>query len=72
MNELLEKYLQGDMSAISLIRALSGVFNPEFATDILVLICQITRVEQGDLSKEVFRSMYTREEESEDTDEKSN
>jgi hypothetical protein len=34
------------------------MFNPDHAVDILTIICQITRIEQGDLDKETFKSMY--------------
>lgn len=53
-----ESYLNGEISAISLIRTLSGIFRPEYSSDLLVMICAITRVEEGDLTKDDFRSIY--------------
>lgn len=58
MRKLLESYLNGEVTAISLIRTLSGMFNPEHAVNILALICQITRIEEGDLDKETFRDIW--------------
>jgi len=58
LKELLEKYLEGKVTAVRTIRALSGVFNPDQAVDILTLICSITRVEEGDLDKETFRHIW--------------
>lgn len=56
--ELCEQYLNGDITALSLIRTVSGAFPPKMAVDLLVLICAITRVEDGDLDKETFQSIY--------------
>jgi hypothetical protein len=58
LKDLLEKYLNGQMTAIHLIRVLSGMFNPDHAINILALICQITRIEEGDLDKETFREIW--------------
>jgi hypothetical protein len=58
MKELLTKYLNGQTDAISVIRTLSGMFNPDYAIDILAIICAITRVEQGDMDKETFKSVF--------------
>lgn len=62
IKELLEDYLSGKTTAIKAIRALSGAFHPEQAVNILALVCSITRVEEGDLDKETFRSMFLEEE----------
>jgi len=58
LKEAINKYANKEMDAISLIRILSGVFNPDHAISMLVLICQITRIEQGDLDIEDFKAMY--------------
>lgn len=58
MKELLLKYINGETDAISVIRTLSGMFNPDYAVDILAIICSITRVEQGDMDKETFKSVF--------------
>lgn len=58
MKELLINYLDGKTDAIQTIRTLSGMFNPDHAVAILSLICSITRVEQGDLDKELFKELY--------------
>lgn len=59
--QLLENYLDGKTDAISTIRAISGAFNPDFAVDLLALICAITRIEQGDLEKDLFRQLWMAE-----------
>lgn len=61
MRELLERYLKGETDAISVIRTCSGMFDPKYAITLLTLICSITRVEQGDLDKETFRSLWLAE-----------
>jgi len=58
LQSLLEDYINGRSDAITTIRTISGVFNPEISTNLLALICSITRVEQGDLSKEIFIEMF--------------
>jgi len=62
IKDLLKEYLDGDTDAINVIRTLSGIFPPEAAIDHLALICQITRIEQGDMEKETFEAMYFKEE----------
>lgn len=62
MKELLEQYLSGEVTAISVIRRLSGIFRPEAAIALLTLICSITRVEEGDLDKETFRELWIKSE----------
>lgn len=57
MKELLEKYLNKEITAIHTIRTLSGIVNPDYAIDILVIVCQITRMEEGDLDADTFRAM---------------
>ena len=56
--EVLLSYLNKETDAISTIRTLSGMFNPEAAVPLLAVICSITRIEQGDMDPEVFRSIY--------------
>lgn len=58
IRDLLEEYLQGKLDAISLIRRISGAFDPDHAIDLLSLVCFITRVEQGDLDKDTFRKLW--------------
>ena len=58
VNELLLSYIEGETDAISAIRALSGIFDPNVAINYLVIICQITRIEQGDLEKDLFVKLY--------------
>ena len=56
--EQLQEYLDGKISAISMIRMLSGMFNPQHAITILAIICSITRVEEGDMDREFFKSYF--------------
>jgi len=57
VKELIENYINGKTDAITVIRTLSGAFNPDHAIDILLIICMITRVEQGDLEKDLFKEL---------------
>lgn len=45
-------------TALELIRTISGVFNPDSAVDLLVLVNQVTRLECGDLDIETFKSVW--------------
>ncbi len=58
MVELIGDYVDDKVTAINFIRTLSGAFNPSHAVSILALICAICRVEEGDLDKETFRSLF--------------
>lgn len=58
MRELLTNYLDNKTDAISTIRTLSGMFNPDYAVDILAVICSITRVEQGDMDRDAFKEVF--------------
>jgi hypothetical protein len=58
MKEMLNDYLDKKTDAITVIRKLSGMFNPDYAIDILSIICTITRHEQGDIETETFREIY--------------
>lgn len=57
IKDLLTEYVEGDTDAISVIRQLSGAFNPDHAVDILAIICTISRTEQGDVEKEDLLSI---------------
>ena len=54
IRELLEEYIEGSRDGIDVIRMMTGAFNEKSMMSILVLVNQVTRCEQGDLSKEVF------------------
>jgi len=56
--ELMKQYFVGELDAISLIRMLSGMFDPKHAVHWLTLICAITRHEQGDISTEDFNEVW--------------
>ena len=58
IKDLMKQYFTGDLDAISLIRMLSGMFDPSKATTLLTLICTITRHEQGDITTETFNSVW--------------
>jgi len=58
LKDLMTQYFKGEMDAISLIRILSGMFNPEQAVNILTLICTITRHEQGDIDTDTFNAVW--------------
>lgn len=52
--DLVDQYVNEDITALETIRVLSGVFNPDNAIDLLAIINQICRVDSGDLPKELF------------------
>jgi hypothetical protein len=58
LKEELLRYCNKEKDAISLIRGLSGMFNPDHAVDLLMIICCITRIEQGDLDVETFKKLF--------------
>ena len=58
MKELLNDYLNKKIDAISTIRRLSGMFNPDHAVTVLSLVCTITRHEQEDIDTETFRAVW--------------
>lgn len=58
IKETLEEYLEGKRTAVSVIRVLSGAFNPDAGVSLLALICAITQVEEGDLEKDLFRQLW--------------
>ena len=58
IKEALEQYLRKEITAIELIRLLSGTVNPEQALDVIALINQISRHELGDLDTETFKQIW--------------
>lgn len=56
--DLLIEYADKKRDAISVIRTLSGMFNPDHAINILTIVNQITRVEQGDMDREMFKKLW--------------
>jgi hypothetical protein len=58
IRQLLKSYSIGETDAVSAIRMLSGVIDPEKTIAHLAVICQITRVEHGDLEMTTFKEMY--------------
>lgn len=58
IKELLRQYANGEVKANKAIRMLSGMFNPEHAVSLLSVICQITRVEDGDLEMDLFKEIF--------------
>jgi len=58
MKEIMRQYFMGDIDAISVIRMLSGMFDPKSAVSLLTLICTITRHEQGDIDTETFNEVW--------------
>lgn len=58
LGDLINEYADGKKDAITTIRTLTAMFNPDFAIDVLALVNQITRVEQGDLDRDLFRDLY--------------
>jgi len=58
MKEIMRQYFMGEMNAITLIRLLSGMFDPKNAVNLLNLICTITRHEQGDIDSETFNEVW--------------
>jgi len=58
IKELLQSYVDGEITAIEAIRTLSGIFNKDQAPFLLALINNITRLEQKDLDKQTFRAVW--------------
>ena len=58
IKDLLAQYLNGQITSTEAIRNLSGIFNPDHAVDLLAIINQICRHEQGDLETSTFKSIY--------------
>ena len=58
LQDLMLKYLNKEMDAISLIRMLSGMFDPKNAVSLLSIICSITRLEQGDMDVDTFKTVF--------------
>lgn len=58
IKELLNQYINQEITALEVIRTLSGAFNPQHAVDLLAIIQQVVRHEQKDLDTETFKSMF--------------
>lgn len=58
LKDLIAKYLNKEVTAVDAIRQITGMFNPDYAVDLLALVNQICRHEQGDLDTETFKSVY--------------
>jgi len=58
MKEIMRQYFMGELDAISVIRMLSGMFDPKNAVSLLTLICTIARHEQGDIDTETFNEIW--------------
>lgn len=58
LGDLLKQYFNKEISAIKLIRTLTGMFDPDHAIDILAITNQICRHEEGDIDTETFKSIY--------------
>ena len=56
--EALQEYASGKTTAIKLIRSMTGMVNPEMAIDLIALVNQVTRVEDGDMGMEDFKHIY--------------
>lgn len=56
--EALQEYADKKTTAIKLIRSMTGTVRAEMAIDVLALVNQITRIEEGDLDMETFKEMY--------------
>lgn len=65
LKEMMSSYFKKETDAITVIRTLSGMFDPKHAIDILSLICTITRHEQGDIDTETFKKVWKFEDEKE-------
>ena len=57
--ELLKKFADGETSAIDTIHQVSSMFNPAYAVDLLSVICQIARVEKGEMNMRTFKKVYS-------------
>lgn len=56
--DVLNQYIEGKSNAISTIRKISSVFDPQSAVDLLALINSITRHELGDMDKNTFKEVW--------------
>lgn len=55
---IFETYFKKQIDAITLIRTVSGIFEPKQAVNLLALINSICRLEQGDLDVKTFREIW--------------
>lgn len=53
-----QQFANKEITAVQLIRDMTGIINPEFAVDIIALVNQVTRVELGDLEMDLFKEMH--------------
>jgi len=58
IKDAFQQYADKKLTAIKLIRQMTGMINPDFAVDIVALVNQVTRVEDGDLDMETFKEMH--------------
>jgi len=62
LQDLLQSYLNKEVTAIHVIRTLTAMFDPEDAINLLVVVNQITRLEEGDMDVKDFQAMFGMEE----------
>jgi len=62
MKKLLLDVADGRTTAVRAIREISGAFNPDHAVELLAIICAITRLVEGDMTTEDFKSIFKLEE----------
>ena len=58
LKEALNQYLNKQISAMELIRLLTGIVNPDHAVDTLAIINQVTRLELGDQDVDTFKAIF--------------
>ena len=56
--DTMNQYFSKKTDALSVIRQLSGMFDPKHAVTLLTLICTITRHELDDIDEETFRHVW--------------
>lgn len=52
IKDAIREYLDGKTDALEAIRTFSGIFDPDYAVQLLAIINMVVRVEQGDMDKE--------------------
>lgn len=57
MKDILNQYIKKEVTAIQVIRDITGILNPEHAVPICAVIQLICRHEQGDLDTEMFKQL---------------
>lgn len=58
IREALQQYINEEITAIELIRLLTGVFDPDNALELMALINQVCRHEEGDIPTVEFKKIY--------------